>query len=242
VRPLLSVILPLYDEAETLQALIDRVHRSASNLGVTFEIIAVNDASRDETAEALNALQAEARIRALHLPSNRGQLGATLAGVAEARGEWICVMDGDLQDPPEQIGALLEAAEGARGSLDVVFATKRARADAAWMRAASAIYGALGRTLLRDFPPRGAGSYCVFSSALAARLLQLRLPIRSANLSVLLCALGARAGAVPYEKAAREHGDSRVGLRGLVREALGSFLILSPLGRRWLREPRGVRR
>ena len=235
MNPDLSVVVPLFNEAETVRELTDRIHRAVSSLDSSLEVILVDDASRDATATQLDQLASEGLVRAVHLPSNRGQLGATLAGLAVAEGDWVAVLDGDLQDPPELLGTLLDAARSEAASVDVVFAVKLARADPGWMRLGSHLYGLLGRALSTRFPPLGAGSYCLMTRSLVQRLRVARAP-NSANLSALICALGVRARTVPYAKAARRDGVSRVGFRGLVVEAVGSLWLLYPSRRR-----RGIR-
>ena len=224
--PSLSVVAPVHDEAAVLRELAARCVAAARSAGEPFEVILVDDASADETPAIAATLGPEVRV--LRLSENRGQLGATLEGLRAARGERVVVLDGDLQDPPELIPALLRALDGAGPGVEVAFAVKTRRDDPAWFLAGRAAYGALAR-LGAGRPPSGAGSYCAMRRALAARAARVRL--RHANLATVLAALGAASVGVPYEKVARYDGASRVGAAGLAREALGSLFLGGAVGR-----------
>lgn len=124
-----SVVVPVYGCAGCLVALHDRV---AGVLGGTdWELVLVDDCSPDASWGILEELsESDDRVRALRLSRNFGQHPAITAGLAEARGDWVVVMDCDLQDPPEEIPRLLATA---REGYDVVL-TKRDRRRQPWYR------------------------------------------------------------------------------------------------------------
>ncbi len=219
--PTVTILAPVFDESAVVDELAERCAAAGRALGVPFEVLLVDDASTDDTARIVAARPPPTRL--LRLPSNHGQLGATRAGLADARGQWVVVLDGDLQDPPEHVPALWAA----RSHHPVVFATKRRRAEGACFRVGRAGYGLLGR-LGAPIPP-GAGSFCLMRRELADRVAATR--IDHANLAALLAALGARGPSVPYDKVARYDDQSRVGAAGLAREALGSLWLTGALGR-----------
>src|ERR1700683_4943118 len=102
---LISVVLPVFNEAEVLEELHDRVHRTLARCGSGQEIIFVNDGSTDETAEKLDALAKRHRhVRVIHFARNFGHQPAIQAGLAHARGDAVVLMDSDMQDSPEAIG------------------------------------------------------------------------------------------------------------------------------------------
>src|SRR5918995_390282 len=103
---LLSVIVPCYNEEAVLRETHRRLCDALAPLeGVRFELIYVNDGSRDKTLEMLHELQAEcAEVRVVSLSRNFGHQVAVTAGVEHAAGEAVVVIDADLQDPPEVIG------------------------------------------------------------------------------------------------------------------------------------------
>jgi len=132
----LTVIIPVFNEEATLQALFDRLYPSLDALGKSYEVIFVNDGSRDKSA-ALLAEKYYARpdvTRIILFNGNFGQHRAILAGFSHARGECIVTLDADLQNPPEDIKTLL--AEIDRGH-DYVGSIRRKRHDSWWRHVAS---------------------------------------------------------------------------------------------------------
>ena len=222
-----SVGAPLHDEEVVAGELAARCAKAAEQTGRSWELVFVDDASGDGTVAALE--RAGVPIRLIQLSENRGQWGATRAGLARARGDVVVVLDGDLQDPPELIPSLLAAWDG--DPQTTVFGVKTRREDPVWLRIGVAGYRLLQRALGAQIP-RGAGSYSLLPRAVAARLA--RLDLADANLAAAVVALGVATRTVPFERAARADGSSRVGPVGLVREALGSLWLLSPAGRRWV--------
>ena len=217
----LSVVAPVHNEVAVVAELVRRI-RAAVDEGC--QIVIADDASTDGTAEVLAEL---AGVHVVTLEDNVGQFRATCAGLQAATGERVVVLDGDLQDPPELIGALVEAI----GDGDVVFAVKTSRVDPLWFRVGRWGYRLLAR-LGRGVPPSGAGSYCVMSRDLAARVAAS--PMRSANLSAVIVSIAegrATWRTLDYAKAERYDGRSRVGPLGLVREALGSLRVTGALPR-----------
>ncbi|VVE89548.1 glycosyltransferase [Pandoraea bronchicola] len=108
--PQLSVVIPVYNEEAGLAALFARLYPALDKLGVTYEVVFVNDGSRDRSA-ALLAEQYRARpdvTRVVLFNGNYGQHMAILAGFEHTRGEWVITLDADLQNPPEEIGKLVE--------------------------------------------------------------------------------------------------------------------------------------
>jgi hypothetical protein len=223
--PALSVVAPVYNEAAVLAELARRC-ASAAAAAPSFEVLLVDDASSDDT-RAVAATLTEPGVRVLHLERNRGQRGATQHGLGAARGHIVVLLDGDLQDPPEQIPALYRELL-ARDDLQLVFAQKTSRQDPLWFRLGRLGFRAIQR-LGRVQVPSGVGSYCAMRAPLAQRAARVRLP--AANMASLLVALQPPFGCIPYAKQARYDGQSRVGLAGLVREALGSLALTGALGR-----------
>jgi glycosyltransferase involved in cell wall biosynthesis len=119
----LSVVIPLFNEAENVPALWQRVRAVLEPLGSPFEVVFVNDGSRDATPPMIDALHAEdPRVVVVHLSRNFGHQQTISAGLEQARGRAVIVMDGDLQDPPELIPELVRCW---RGGFDVVYAVRR---------------------------------------------------------------------------------------------------------------------
>jgi len=122
--PGLSVIVPLYNSAAILPALLDRLESALAALGCDYEIILVNDGSRDATwAEVQSQLPQRRRVTALNMMRNYGQHNALLAGIRQAQYPLCATLDDDLQNPPEEIAALLAALTP---DVDVVYGAPRA--------------------------------------------------------------------------------------------------------------------
>lgn len=231
MKPYIAVVIPLYNEAGVVQTLIERVDRTLASCAVPYQIAAVDDGSSDATPAILGRLERQLRGRLIVLrpPRNLGQFGATRWGLARVDAEWLAVMDGDLQDPPELLAALVPRLRGAAASLDCVFAVKASRKDPAWFRVARAIYAVTQRALGSSPPPRGAGSYCAMRPAIASRVSEVA--VSHANLAPVLSSLANSWETLPYHKEARYDGRSRVGPLGLAREALGSLAMSGALYR-----------
>ena len=134
--PLLSVVIPVYNEEPGLQALFDRLYPALDALRLTYEVIFVDDGSRDRSA-ALLADQFARRndvTRVILLDGNFGQHRALLAGFSKARGERVVTLDADLQNPPEDIALLMSAMDAGH---DYVGSIRRMRQDALWRKLAS---------------------------------------------------------------------------------------------------------
>lgn len=140
--PALSVVIPVYNEEGTLPALFERLYPALDALGLAYEILFVDDGSRDRSAAHL-ADQFRARqdvTRVVLFNANVGQHTAIIAGFERVRGERIVTLDADLQNPPEEIGKLLAAMDA---GADYVGGVRKVREDAWWRRAASRLMNAL---------------------------------------------------------------------------------------------------
>lgn len=146
--PQLSVVIPVYNEEAGLAALFARLYPALDQLGVTYEVVFVNDGSRDRSA-ALLAEQYRARpdvTRVVLFNGNYGQHMAILAGFEHTRGEWVVTLDADLQNPPEEIGKLV--AQLAAGH-DYVGTVRMNRQDTWFRRNASRAMNRLRERITR---------------------------------------------------------------------------------------------
>jgi undecaprenyl-phosphate 4-deoxy-4-formamido-L-arabinose transferase len=134
--PSLSVVIPVYNEEEVLPALFARLYPALDALGVTYEIVFVNDGSRDRSAALLREQFQERPdvTRVVLFNGNFGQHMAIMAGFEYVRGQRVVTLDADLQNPPEEIGKLLARMDEGH---DYVGSIRRMRQDAAWRRWAS---------------------------------------------------------------------------------------------------------
>ena len=134
--PQVSVVIPVYNEEQTLPLLFARLYPALDKLGLAYEIIFINDGSRDRSAGLLRR-QYEQRpdvTRVVLFNGNFGQHMAIMAGFENVRGSRIVTLDADLQNPPEEIGNLLAAMDAGH---DYVGSIRRQRQDSAFRRYAS---------------------------------------------------------------------------------------------------------
>ena len=147
--PTLSVVIPVYNEEAGLPALFARLYPALDALGVRYEVIFVNDGSRDRSAALLKD-QFDARpdvTRVILFNANYGQHLAILAGFERVRGERIVTLDADLQNPPEEIAKLLAAMDA---GADYVGGVRRTREDAWWRRTASRLMNRVRERITRS--------------------------------------------------------------------------------------------
>jgi len=127
--PYLSLVIPIYNERDNLKPLADQLLSALTGLGVTYEVLFIDDGSRDGGGELLRTLcTATPQFRLVRLRRNFGQTAALAAGFDHARGRVIAVMDGDLQNDPADLGAMLKALED---GADIVSGWRRDRQDTA---------------------------------------------------------------------------------------------------------------
>jgi undecaprenyl-phosphate 4-deoxy-4-formamido-L-arabinose transferase len=146
--PLVSVIIPVYNEEAVLAALFARLYPALDALGRTYEVVFVNDGSRDKSVAMLRE-QFQKRpdvTRVILFNGNYGQHMAVMAGFEHCRGERVVTMDADLQNPPEEIAKLLAKMDEGH---DYVGSIRRKRHDVAWRRWASRAMNRLREKLTR---------------------------------------------------------------------------------------------
>ena len=139
----ISVISPVYRAQGGVDALVTRIKAVLDNLGRQYEIILVEDGSPDKSWDEIASIASgDNRVKGVKLSRNFGQHNAISAGLKQARGEWVVVMDCDLQDRPEEIPALLQKAEEGH---DIVLARRKRRKDGALKKFYSKLfYSVLG--------------------------------------------------------------------------------------------------
>ena len=146
--PMLSVVIPVYNEEAGLPALFARLYPALDALQLPYEVIFINDGSRDRSGALLRE-QFAARpdvTRVVFFNANYGQHLAILAGFERVRGERIVTLDADLQNPPEEIGKLLAAMDG---GADYVGGVRREREDSWWRRSASRLMNRMRERITR---------------------------------------------------------------------------------------------
>lgn len=211
--PDFSVVVPIYDEVETIEALFARLTAVADGLRGSVEFIFVDDGSNDGSAELLDDLtERDPRVVVVHLSRNFGLQPAIAVGLENTKGDAVVVMDGDLQDPPELIP---ELAERWRDGYDVVHAVRRSRAERGIKRwLISMFYRLLSVTNLEG-TLYNAGNFSLID-ARAVRTLQ-EMPERNRYFPALRVWIGFRQSTVEFDRLERHEGHPSQDLKRLVR-------------------------
>ncbi|MBI3411241.1 MAG: glycosyltransferase family 2 protein [Planctomycetes bacterium] len=219
----LSVVVPLFNEEENLQELHRRLTAALAMLEEDYELVLVNDGSRDATPHLLNDLaEADAHVVAVHLSRNFGHQAAVCAGLDEARGAAVIVMDGDLQDPPEALGQFLEKW---RSGNDVVYAVRTKRKENWLKRAGYFLFYRMLRAVSDLEIPLDSGDFCLMDRRVVDALKAL--PERQRFVRGLRSFVGFRQIGVRYERAAREAGQPKYTLTALMRLAMDGLIGFS---------------
>ena len=210
---LVSIVIPVYNEQANLPELIKRCLAVGNTFGFDFELILVNDGSVDDSARIIRSAadRDPGHVVGVLLNRNYGQHAAVLAGLATARGDIIVTLDADLQNPPEEIPKLLEAA--ARGH-DVVGGVRRRRQDTAFRRIASRNMN----RILRRITGVSVGDYGCMLRAYRRDIVDaiLQCADRSAYVPALANSFAGNLCEVTVEHAERRAGESKYRLWSLV--------------------------
>ncbi|MGG5888274.1 glycosyltransferase family 2 protein [Falsiroseomonas sp. HC035] len=236
-RPALSVVVPAYNEQEVLPAFHARLVPVMEGIGLPWEVVYVNDGSRDGTLALMLALRAsDARVSVVNLSRNFGKEIALTAGLDHAAADQaVVVIDADLQDPPEVIPDLVAAWQQ---GFDVAYARRRAREGETWLKKASA--AAFYRVMQRiggkvDLPP-DTGDFRLMSRRALDALLALREQHRF--MKGLFAWVGFPSTPVLYDRAPRAAGETKwnywrlwnLSLEGITAFTVGPLKIATYLG------------
>jgi dolichol-phosphate mannosyltransferase len=221
--PDISVIVPLYNEEENIAELYRRLTSSLKQMGLGYEIVFVNDGSKDKTPELLNGLQqSDPHVVAVHLSRNFGHQAAVCAGIDQASGRGVILMDGDLQDPPEVLHLFVDLW---RQGYEVVYAIRKKRKEGLFKRLAYFTFYRLLRAISDLEIPLDSGDFCLMDRKVVDALKGLPETIRFVR--GLRTYVGFRQVGVCYERAAREAGQPKYTLRKLVGLALDGLISFS---------------
>ncbi|HET7476072.1 MAG TPA: glycosyltransferase family 2 protein [Dermatophilaceae bacterium] len=218
----LSVVVPMYDEADVLPLLVQRLRSALDALPghPAYEVVAVDDGSRDATPVLLQRYRRDwPQLRVLRLRANAGHQAAISAGLAAARGRYVATLDADLQDPPETLAAMLSVAR--RDGVDVVYAVRADRSsDSAFKRGSARLFYRLIRRLSGTTAPPDAGDFRLMSRATVDAVNAL--PEHHRVLRFVVPALGFPSATVGYRREARAAGRSKYTLARMVRLSVDS--------------------
>ncbi|BCQ33831.1 MULTISPECIES: undecaprenyl-phosphate 4-deoxy-4-formamido-L-arabinose transferase [Erwinia] len=209
----LSVVIPVYNEQESLPELLRRTEAACAQLAIDYEILLVDDGSSDASAEMLTAAAEapDSHIVAVLLNRNYGQHSAIMAGFSHVSGDLIITLDADLQNPPEEIPRLVETA---RKGYDVVGTVRQNRQDSWFRKRASRLIN----HLIQRTTGKAMGDYGCMLRAYRRHIVDAMLHCheRSTFIPILANTFARRATEIPVLHAEREFGDSKYSLMRLI--------------------------
>ena len=201
----LSVVVPVYNEEQNLDYLFERLTSVLNRLNMTYEIVCVNDGSRDNTIERLiEHHQQNPAIKVVNLSRNYGKEIALSAGLDYTCGDAVVPIDADLQDPPELIADLVAKW---REGYDVVLATRRSRQGESWIKrlTANAFYRIIDR--ISQVPiPRDTGDFRLIDRRVVDAIKQL--PERNRFMKGLFAWVGFKQTSILYDRPSRYKGET----------------------------------
>lgn len=226
--PLLSVVVPLYNEAGNVSPLVERVGAVLERLRPEYasEIVLVNDGSTDDTVAAVRrAMERQRHVVLVNLSRNFGHQLAATAGIEIAGGDAVVLMDGDLQDPPELIETFVRRW---RQGYDVVYAVRRTRQGESRFKVftARAFYRVIKR-LTKIEIPLDAGDFRLMSRRVVEALR--RSPERHRFLRGMVSWVGFNQTAVEYDRDVRYAGTTKYPLTKMIRFAMDGITSFSDI-------------
>lgn len=224
---LVSVVVPVYNEAEVIGEMYRRLTQVASTLpDLEYELVVVDDGSRDQSYAALVSLaRVDPRLRVLKLSRNFGHQTAITAGIDVARGDAVVVIDADLQDPPEVIPEMVQRW---REGFDVVYGVRHKRAGETMMKLATAsVFYRMLHRMTNISIPVDAGDFRLMSRRAADQLRAMREKDRFVR--GLISWIGFRQASVAYHREARFAGTTKYPLRKMLKFAVDGLTSFSTL-------------
>jgi polyisoprenyl-phosphate glycosyltransferase len=221
---MISVVVPIFNEEEIVNSFHTALSESMKEIGEAWEVVYVNDGSRDSSLKLLTELQTkDTHVVVVDLSRNWGHMGAISAGLQTARGEAVVLMDGDFQDPPEVVPELVAAW---RGGAQVVTAVRRSRQERRKMLAKlfPIFYRVLGA--LSDFPiPLNAGIFGLLDRQAVDSINSLREGSR--YLPGLRAWVGYKTGVVLYDRQDRGGGEGKLTFMSRIKYAMDAITSFS---------------
>jgi dolichol-phosphate mannosyltransferase len=223
-RPTLSLVLPIFNEEPVIPELHRRLHEFLAAVGVSWEVVFIDDGSKDRSFELLRALsESEPRYKLIRLSRNFGHQVAITAGVDFAEGEAVVVMDADLQDPPEVVSSMLAKW---REGFDVVYGVRAKREnESIFKRLTAAAFYRILRAMVGVAIPVDAGDFRLMGRPVVLTLRALRESNRFVR--GMVAWVGFRQTAVEYVRPGRFAGETHYPLRKMIRFAIDGITSFS---------------
>jgi dolichol-phosphate mannosyltransferase len=224
--PKYSLIIPIYNEEETIRELYRRVSAVMDSLDDSVELILINDGSGDRSLKLMRELQErDARVCYISFARNFGHQAAVTAGLNFARGQVIVVLDADLQDPPELIPKMIESWQA---GYHVVYAQRTKRKKESWFKRLTAyVFYRLLRQLADVDIPADTGDFCLMDRQVVEVLNSM--PERNRYIRGLRAWIGFRQTAVKFERDPRFAGEVKYTFKKSLALAINSLVSFSKI-------------
>lgn len=219
--PHISIVSPVYMGEKMVHELVTRVKANVSKLTDDFEVILVNDASPDQSWQMiLNECAIDKQVKGINLSRNYGQPSAIAAGMEYAKGDWVVVMDCDLQDRPEEIPNLYNKAQE---GYDIVLGLRVVRNDGVMKKMSSSIFNKVFSFLSGMDSDKRVSNFGIYKKAVVYQYN--KMIERGETFSILMRELGYKKTTIPIQHDERLEGKSSYSLSKLVRFAFNLLLI-----------------
>lgn len=221
---LISIIVPMYNEEAVISYFFEGINKVLAELKdkYKFELVVVNDGSKDKTLDMLYQIQAkDRRVRVVNLTRNFGHESAVAAGLSVAKGDAVIPMDADLQDPPQLIGPMLELFEK---GFDVVNARRASRKEDTWIKRYTAhqFYKVIDKLAGKVKVPSNVGHYRLISRRVLLEILKLSENNRVFRVQVPY--IGYKTAEVAFVRPKREHGKTHYNFNSMFDLAFNAII------------------
>lgn len=223
----LSLIVPCYNEEGSVERFFDETNRAFENRGFDYEFVFVNDGSVDKTYDKLKKIYSEnekSNVQVLTFSRNFGKEAAIYAGLKAASGDFVCIIDADLQQRPEVVLEMLDVI-GESDDTDCVAAYQKNRRENAFMRVAKSLfYKIINKMAEVDFK-NGASDFRLMRKSMVRAILQMTEYHRFSK--GIFSWVGFNTKYIPYEAAERENGKSKFSFFKLLKYAVDGIVSFS---------------
>lgn len=222
-RPLISIVSPIYKGEKMMDELVSRIESSVKSFTFDYEIILVNDCSPDDSWPKIKEICAkDSKVKGINLSRNFGQHYAITAGLTESSGEWVVVMDCDLQDRPEEIPNLYRKAQE---GYDTVFAQRKERKDGILKKLSSILFNATFAFLTDQEQDKTVGNFGIYRHMVIEAVLSMGDSVRW--FPIMVKWVGFHIGYLPVEHSERAEGKSSYSFRRLLSVASDNMIAFS---------------
>lgn len=221
---MISIVIPIYNEEENLQNLYTRLTNAAPSWNEDYEIVLIDDGSRDSSLTMMRVMaEKDAHVRVIKLSRNFGHQPAISAGIQEAKGDAIIIMDGDLQDPPEELYRFLDKW---REGYEVVYAVRTKRKEGFFKKMAYSSFYRIMAAISDIEIPLDSGDFCVMDRKVVNVLVH-DMPEQIRFIRGMRAYAGFKQIGVTYERAERAAGEVKYTFKKLVQLALDGLFGFS---------------